>query len=88
MPLPKISSIRPVVLTQYRLVTDKRTDRQTDGRTDGWTQDDNKYRASIVSRGKNAKRLYGFHKAEQQSVVNYALGLQVRMAANRREWGR
>jgi len=85
MPLPKISSIHPVVLTQYRLVTDKRTDRQTDGRTDGWTQDD-KYRTSIVSRGKNAKRLYGFHKAEQQRVVNYAL--QVRMAANRREWGR
>ena len=31
--MPKTSSIRPVVSTQYRLVTDGQT--ETDGRTDG-----------------------------------------------------
>ena len=29
--MPKISSIRPVVSTQYQLVADGLTDRQTDG---------------------------------------------------------
>jgi len=47
-PMPKPSSIRPVVLIQCPLVTD--------GRTDGQTHDDSKYRASIASGGKNASR--------------------------------
>jgi len=48
--IPYISSIRPVVSIHYRLVTD----RQTYGRT----QDDSKYRASIVSRGKNRQSIH------------------------------
>ena len=45
VPMPKPSSIRPVVLIQCPLVTD--------GRTDGQTHDDSKYRASIASGGKS-----------------------------------
>ena len=44
--MPKTSSTRPVVLIQYRLVTDRHTD--------GQTHDDSKFRGSIASRGKKA----------------------------------
>jgi len=45
VPMPKPSSIRPVVLIQYQLVIDRRT------------HDDRKYRASMASRGKKRSRL-------------------------------
>ena len=48
--LAKISSIRPVVSIQRRLVTDGPTERRTDRRT----HDDSNYRAGIASRGKIA----------------------------------
>ena len=50
-PRAKASSIRPVVLIQYRRVTDRRTDGRTDKQTD--RHDESIYRASIASRGKN-----------------------------------
>jgi len=51
--VPKVSSIRPVVSTEYRLVTDWQTVRQTDRQTDTHTHDDSIYRDSIASRSKN-----------------------------------
>ena len=45
--VPKISSIRPVVLIHYRLVTDRQTD--------GQTHDDSTYRACIASHGKTRR---------------------------------
>ena len=45
----KIELVRKVVSIQYRLVAERQID--------GWTHDDNKYRASIASRGKNQQCL-------------------------------
>ena len=69
--MEKTSSIRPVVSTQYRLVTDGLTYIQTDRQTDRHTQDDNTYRVSIASRGKS-----NFHNGARGQRNNVRVGIE------------